>query len=162
MITVSKQLRELIDDARPRLLSITEKRAGEKPIADKWSVKEILGHMTDSAANNHQRIVRMQERADIGNFQYTQNHWVTSQHYDAIPWPEEVEFWYCFNAHLAHIIAHIDPKTLGHTCDMGYDKTATLKFVAEDYVRHQKHHLDQIFGGADPRNRAQWERRTPA
>ncbi|MGA9118900.1 MAG: DinB family protein [Bacteroidota bacterium] len=161
MIEIAQLLKSKIDAARPRLLSIPETHAADKPYADKWSLKEILGHLIDSVANNHQRIVRMQQSVDIGNFTYEQQPWVSVQHYATEPWEDLVEFWYHYNTHLAHIIRHVDPGSLQHSCDMGYAKPATLKFVIEDYVRHVEHHLGQIFGGADPRKRGTWVRRDP-
>jgi hypothetical protein len=117
--------------------------------------------MIDSASNNHQRIVRMQETGNIGTFTYSQQHWVTSQHYQEEPWCDMVECWYRLNAHLAHIIAHVDPGSLEHVCDTGYAKPASLKFVIEDYLRHLEHHLGQILGDEDPRQRAKWVRGVP-
>jgi hypothetical protein len=155
------ELQELLEETKPRLLAIPEAHAFEKPFADKWSLKEILGHLIDSAANNHQRIVRMQERPDIGAFTYSQQHWVTSQQYQQRSWADIVELWYQFNRHLAHVIGHIDPASLAHTCDMGYAAPATLKLVAEDYVRHVRHHVEQILSGADPRQRKKWVARNP-
>jgi hypothetical protein len=156
MLTVAQNLRIAIDAAKPRLLSITEAKASEKPYPDKWSIKEILGHIVDSASNNHQRIVRMQEVADIGTFSYEQMHWVSSQHYQSEPWNDLVNVWFYYNKHLAHIIEHIKAGSLNNTCDIDYAEPATLRFVAEDYVRHLQHHLDQIFSDADPRERTKW------
>jgi len=161
MHSIAQQLTQTIEAARPRLLSIPDAEAGGKPYPDKWSLKETLGHLIDSAANNHQRIVRMQERADIGPFGYEQLHWVNSQHYQQEAWPQVVEFWYRYNTHLAHIIERVDGRCLSNTCDVGYDKPATLAFVIEDYLRHLNHHLNQIFSGADPRTRQSWESRVP-
>jgi hypothetical protein len=161
MIATATRLKQTIDAARPRLLAIPEQQASEKPFHDKWSCKEILGHLLDSAANNRQRIVRMQGQADIGSFVYDQQQWVTAQHYQTEPWQPLVEFWYLYNAHLSHVIAHVDRDTLENLCDMGYSKPATLKFVIEDYVRHVEHHLGQIFGDAGPRERKKWTSREP-
>jgi hypothetical protein len=161
MVNTAKQLREIIDAARPKLVSIPERQASDKPYPEKWSTKEILGHLIDSAANNHQRIVRMQEVADIGTLRYTQLHWVKSQHYQSEEWADIVEFWYRYNAHLAHIIAHINPASLDSVCDMGYSGPAKLKFVVEDYVRHVQHHVDQIFSDVDARERVKSVTRNP-
>ncbi len=162
MISVSTQLKDIVTATKPRLLSITEARASEKPYPDKWSIKQILGHLIDSAANNHQRMVRMQEITNIGNLTYEQIHWVESQHYQSEPWEDVVSLWCSYNTHIAHVIANVDPMTLGSICDMGYDEPATLKFVIEDYVRHVQHHLDQIFSDTDPRRRTQWVTRRPS
>ncbi len=161
MITIARQLKEVVDAAKPSLLAIPEDRASEKPHADKWSFKQILGHLVDSAANNHQRFVRMQESPDIGKFSYTQQHWVNVQAYQSEPWEKLVEFWHLYNLHLAHVIAHVDSGSLDHICDMGYSKPATLRFVMEDYVRHVEHHLKQILSEADPMEREHWVRREP-
>ncbi len=162
MIESAQLLKSKIDAAKPKLLMIPDARAGEKPYPDKWSLKEILGHLTDSAANNHQRIVRMQQSPDIGKFGYEQQRWVAIQQYASEPWPELVDFWYMFNAHLAHVIAHVDQGSLKNTCDMGYSKPATLRFVIEDYIRHVEHHLDQIFSETGPKERKVWVRRDPS
>ncbi len=156
MITVATNLTAVINAAKPRLIAMPEVRVADKPYPDKWSVKEILGHLIDSASNNHQRIVRMQQAADIGTYEYEQMHWVSSQSYRTEPWDGLVALWYSYNLHLAHIIRHIDPKTLNHTCDIDYGAPVTLRFVAEDYVRHMEHHLGQIFSDADPRMRKKW------
>ena len=156
MRSVAAQLSETVRTAKPRLLAISDARASEKPYADKWSLKEILGHLVDSAANNHQRIVRMQETRDIGVFKYTQQHWVDSQKYQSQRWDAIVELWFHYNVHLAHIIGEIDPRALEHVCDMGYANPATLAFVIEDYLRHVKHHLVQLFSDKDPREREKW------
>jgi hypothetical protein len=162
MITVARQLKETIERAKPDLLAIAETRAAEKPYPDKWSLKEILGHLIDSAANNHQRIVRMQEVADIGTFVYSQEQWVRSQNYVDEPWADLVAFWHSYNKHIAHVVAYVDEDTLQNMCDMGYSEPATLRFVIEDYVRHVQHHLDQIFADVSPRERTQWKQRNPS
>jgi hypothetical protein len=141
---------------------MTEARAAEKPFPDKWSLKETLGHLIDSVANNHQRIVRMQESPDIGAFSYSQQHWVSSQHYQDESWQDMVELWYRYNAHLAHVISRVDPVSLDHVCDVGHARPSPLRFIIEDYVRHLEHHLGQIFSDADPRSRAAWVARDPA
>lgn len=161
MIAIAAHLKQAIDEARPRLLAMSEQHVSEKPFHDKWSIKEILGHLLDSATNNRQRIVRMQALADIGSFTYDQLHWVAAQHYHAEPWQPMVEFWYLSNAHLAHVIAHVDRDSLEHLCDMGYATPATLRFVIEDYVRHMEHHLGQIYGDAPPKERKKWVARDP-
>ena len=161
MIDQSNELHELVVVSAPKLRSLPEPVASEKPLADKWSRKEILGHLIDSAANNHQRIVRMQETQDIGAFRYTQQHWASSQKYQSESWEELVRFWESYNFHLSHVIAHVDARSLENVCDMGYAKPATLRFVIEDYLRHLRHHLGQILENQDPRGRSQWVKREP-
>jgi DinB superfamily len=157
MYSTSNHLAEIIASAYTRLMAISEEHASAKPVSEKWSFKEILGHLIDSASNNHQRFVRMQEAPHIGTFRYSQKDWVNSQRYDSEPWKELVELWFRYNRHLVHVIAHINPETLMHVCDVGDPEPATLKLVVEDYVRHVEHHLRQILSGVDPRHREQWK-----
>ena len=161
MESAATELRGLIAGATPRLRSLPEDRASGKPVADKWSLKEILGHLIDSASNNHQRFVRMQLQQDIGVFSYQQGEWNAVQKYQLERWQDLVDLWAFYNTHLVHLMEHVDPASLGHTCDMGYPSPATLKFVMEDYVRHVRHHLDQILGDMDPQKRTRWVRRDP-
>ena len=157
MKDVAQQLREILERTKPRLLALSEQHVADKPYPDKWSLKEILGHLIDSASTNHQRIVRMQQFPDIGKFAYDQEHWVTSQHYQGEQWGDVVSIWYYYNKHIAHVIEHVDRKALTNKCDIDYPEPATLEFVIRDYVRHMQHHLGQIFSEADPRGRKKWE-----
>jgi hypothetical protein len=157
MNVVARRLSDIIETARPRLLRMVEEDVSAKPYADKWSLKEILGHLVDSASNNHQRVVRMQEAADIGQFRYAQEHWVNSQQYRSERWDDLVNLWFLYNKHFAHVIQHIEASSLTHVCHTGGPEPVTLQFVVEDYVRHVRHHLDQIFSDADPRERKKWK-----
>jgi hypothetical protein len=147
------RLFETIHTSREQLAAISEERASAKPYAEKWSCKEILGHLIDSVGNNHQRIVRMQEMPNIGVFRYNQVHWVSSQKYQLEPWSELVELWYRYNAHLVHIIRHMDPSSLDNLCDVGKPAPVTLHYIVTDYIDHLGHHLRQIFSEEDPRHR---------
>ncbi|MBK7939500.1 MAG: DinB family protein [Lewinellaceae bacterium] len=145
MNKIAKNLSAAIESARPRLLLLNETDAAHKPAPEKWSPKEILGHLIDSAANNHQRFVRAQ--AGVTNLQpyrYTQDQWVGLQHYQSADWQTLVSLWYFYNAHLAHVITNIRPEFADSQLDV-WNEPATLRFVAEDYVRHLNHHLTQIF-----------------
>ena len=145
MRKVAQDLVEAIENARPRLLSLDESAAANRPKPDKWSAKEIIGHLIDSASNNHQRFVRAQLGVTaLQPYRYTQDHWVAAQQYQAANWPTLVSLWYFYNAHLAHVIANMKPEFLDVQLD-AWDEPATLRFVAEDYVRHLKYHLGQIF-----------------
>ncbi len=159
MTTVANQLRKMVDDAKPRLLALGEEQVAEKPYADKWSLKEVLGHLIDSAANNHQRFVRMQLQPDIGKFSYEQERWNAVQNYASERWNTLVDLWSSYNTHLAHVIEHVNPDTLDNVCDMDYSTPRKLRFVMEDYLRHVEHHLEQIFNEGDPRERRKWVRR---
>jgi hypothetical protein len=136
-------LASVVERALPNLSAISDDAASMKPAPNKWSKKEILGHLIDSAANNHQRFVRLQLQPEIGLPGYDQDDWVRLNRYQQKPWAEIVTLWSAYNRHLATVIESIDESTLGHVWHSP-SGDITLEFIASDYERHLKHHLTQI------------------
>jgi hypothetical protein len=145
--TAAKLLAE-IDGAEPRLRAFDESQASASRAAGKWSRKQVLGHLIDSAANNHQRFVRGQEVDALVLPGYAQEHWVASQRYDSRPWSEIVGLWVAYNRHLAHVLANIPADKAEVPCSIGTYAQVTLGHIARDYVGHIRHHLRQIFEDA--------------
>ena len=141
---IANELMTVVQAAVPRLTALSEAMVTHRPAPDRWTIKEVLGHLIDSAANNHQRFVRAQFVSELVFPKYEQNEWVQSQNYNAIEWPELIEFWRRYNLHLAHVMRNIDVKALGVPCKIGNYKPMTLQLLAEDYVAHLKHHLARI------------------
>ena len=141
---VAKELMAVVQAVLPRLTALSEAMVTHRPAPDRWTIKEVLGHLIDSAANNHQRFVRAQFVSELVFPKYEQNEWVQSQNYNAIEWPELIEFWRRYNLHLAHIIRNIAPEALGVRCRIGDYEPVSLEFLTEDYVVHLKHHLAKI------------------
>jgi DinB family protein len=131
-------------DAADRLHQIDEAAAAKRPAPGKWSKKETLGHLIDSAANNHQRFVRLQlyPRVDLPG--YDGDEWVRVQAYQDQPWSEIIDLWRRYNTQLASVIRHVDPQALGHVWHTPDGKDLTLEFIMSDYVVHLRHHLDQV------------------
>ena len=127
-----------------RLRQIRETEASLRPAPGKWSKKEILGHLIDSAANNHQRFVRLQLYPRIDLPGYAQDDWVRAQQYQSRPWAEIVDLWQIYNTHLASLIRSVDPKTLKNVWHTPDGKDVDLEFLMRDYIVHLRHHLDQI------------------
>lgn len=138
------ELKSLIVQSSKKLAGISEAESKKKSAPEKWSKKEILGHLIDSAANNHQRFVRAQLSAELRIPGYEQQVWVSTQRYQNESWENLLQLWKSYNLHLLHIISAIPGSALGHLCIIGEDKPATLEFVIKDYARHLKHHLEQI------------------
>lgn len=148
--------RDTIVSATARLREIPEERSRQKSSPADWAPIEIIGHLIDSAANNHQRFVRAQSTEDLNFSGYEQNHWVSSQRYLDEPWSDVVQLWNAYNLHLVHVASVIPhdvltkPRT-NHTLDqiafnaVGKDQPATLEYVIRDYVDHLRHHLKEIF-----------------
>jgi len=139
-----EEFRSILDRASREFESVSESDSSDKPGPDKWSKKEILGHLIDSAANNHQRFVRAQLSAELKMPGYEQNLWVHAQHYQGEPWENLVQLWKSYNLHILHLVSSIPERALGNYCFIGDNEPVTLQFLVQDYVRHLKHHVDQI------------------
>jgi DinB superfamily len=156
MKTESMHLFDIIQKARIELEAIDEESASTKTIDGKWSIKEIIGHLIDSAANNHQRFVRLQNAAEDVDIRYDQEFWVNVQAYQSEKWVDLVDLWYYYNKHLSHVMANLNQAMLDNKCDMGYSEQKPLEFVVKDYIRHLEHHLKQILSGVAPERREKW------
>lgn len=142
--TLADELILMVDEAGARLRALDEATAAAKPAPGIWSVKEIVGHLIDSAANNHHRFVRAQETSDLSFPAYDQDAWVRVQDHQGRPWLELVDFWTRYNDHLAHAMRRIPGEKLEAPCRIGTGESVTLGFLLEDYLVHLRHHLKQI------------------
>ena len=149
--------KETILSASERLKKITDSESAKPRAEDHWSAKQIIGHLIDSAANNHARFVLGQLKDDLVFPGYDQNGWVERNHYQERPWPELTELWRAYNLHLHHVMSHADPARLNTPCTLHtlqeiafktvpQSEAVTLEYLMKDYVDHLKHHLAQIFG----------------
>ncbi len=148
-ITVAEaisRLASVVEEASPRLLGLGEEETLLCPEGMKWSRKEILGHLIDSAGNNHQRFVRAQFQPHMSFPRYVQDEWAAAQGCAQRPWPELVELWRLYNRHLTHVMRRVPQATFGHVCVVSEDEPSTLEDHMIDYVRHLEHHLGQILG----------------
>ena len=148
--------RDTIVSATARLKDISETRSNSKASVTEWTPKETIGHLIDSAANNHQRFVRAQFTDDLVFPGYEQDEWVSAQKYSEESWPQVIQLWSSYNLHLLHVASAIPQNVLirqrtRHTLDqiafnlVDKDEPATLEYLIRDYVDHLRHHLNQIF-----------------
>jgi DinB family protein len=147
-IAIAGRLRAVIDRALPRLRALKEPEVSRKPAPGKWCHKEILGHLIDSASNNHQRFVRAQLAPEFRGPGYEQDAWVSRQDYAAADWGLVVDLWSSYNRHLTHVMSRVLPASLATPCSIKDGAPVTLQFVLEDYIAHLEHHLAQILGPA--------------
>lgn len=144
MLASAQKLQGILNSAPAKLLQFTEAKASERSAPGKWSRKEIIGHLIDSASNNHQRFVRLQLGNNIALPNYEQDNWVSRQDYQAINWIDLVKFWLIYNKHLLHVLNNVDKSKLGNTAAIE-GKTIALQFFIDDYVEHMEHHLKAVF-----------------
>jgi len=144
--TIAGEIKKIIDEVSDQLSKMKSAQVSLKIKPDKWSKKEILGHLIDSAANNHQRFVRAAYGAAMAFPQYEQNEWVSIQRYQEADWKSLVNLWAAYNRHLCHILDGLPAAILSAPCNIGKTEPVTLEFVIKDYLRHLRHHLSQIVG----------------
>ena len=126
------------------LRQITEQAAAIKPARDEWSKKEELGHLIDSAANNHVRFVRASIEPEFRGVGYQQDDWVRLHGYQEMAWTDILDFWRRYNGFLVGLVKRIPEEKLLTPCVVGDSAAVTLEFLIEDYVLHMQHHLDHI------------------
>jgi DinB family protein len=155
MLDYAVELRESVLRAESRLRGISNEASQHRPAPSKWCPREIIGHLIDSASNNHQRFVRAQFKEDLIFPGYEQDAWVSAQQYREAPWSELIELWRQFNLHIARVMEsvpndeRIRPRARHNLDEIAWntvprDQPATLDYFMRDYVAHLKHHLSQI------------------
>ena len=147
MKKLAEEIRETVLDNASVIRAMSLLEFDHKPSPTKWSKKEILGHLVDSAQNNLQRFVRGQYE-NIPKIVYTQDEWVKLQHYKDYEKEELIQLWVSLNLHLCRTLSLMDPANYERQCDTGKPDTElhTLSFLADDYLKHMRHHLEQITG----------------
>jgi hypothetical protein len=141
---LAHSLEQTVNREYTLLRALNEKDAAVKPAPANWSQKEELGHLVDSAANNHLRFVRASIGPEFRGPGYQQDEWVSLHGYNEMPWAELLEFWKSYNLFLAGLVRRIPETALERPCIVGDSRPVTLKFLIEDYVLHMQHHLDHI------------------
>ena len=152
---VESELRDAVHAATPRLLAISAEDSTRPRAPGKWSPREILGHLVDSASHNHQRFVRARFQDDLVFAGYEQEEWVASQRYRDAPWGDLVDLWRLYNLHIARVMEAAPASLRGQTRarhnlheiawkTVPREEPTTLEYLMRDYVGHLKHHLAQI------------------
>ena len=143
-VKIADGIRKTVEDFYDRYKNLDETVASQKSDSEKWSRKEILGHLLDSASNNQQRFVRAQYEQTINFLSYAQQDWVSIQKYNSRSWKELLDFWKSYNLHLAHIIKNMPMDCLEVSGTMGSYGKVTIGYVVVDYLGHMQHHIRQI------------------
>lgn len=155
MTATHEALLHSVTHATERLRAMSDADARRPRAPGTWSPKEIIGHLIDSASNNHRRFIQAQLRDELVFEGYEQADWVAAQHYRDAPWRDLVALWSSFNLHLARVIASVPepiadrPRSPHNLHQVAWetppaDAPATLAFFMRDYVNHLNHHLRQI------------------
>ena len=138
------QLIHILDTVPTQLRSFSEEEFAAIPSAGKWSKKQIIGHLIDSATNNHHRFVRAQFD-DKPTILYDQESWNEYSYYQSMSQEHVISFWEMYNRHIVELTQRIPAALLSRKCIMSDGKGYSIAWLFEDYVRHMEHHLRQIF-----------------
>ncbi len=144
MTNLSRRLEEIIANTEREFGEISDAAAAGRATGGGWSRKQILGHLIDSASNNHQRFVRAMLQDELHWPGYDQSGNVRVQRFQDAPWRDLVGLWAAYNRFLAHVIAGIPDAKRTTPCWIGEYPVMTLEELTADYLRHLEHHLDQI------------------
>lgn len=144
--SLSAFLTETIERELPHLEKLTDQAAEQNDgRRGSWTRKQELGHLIDSAANNHMRIALATINGEFRGPGYAQDRWVAVHGYSNMSWRSLVSLWYQYNSLLANLVARVPDAHMNNPCVIGSNQV-TLQFVIEDYVLHMQHHIDHILG----------------
>jgi len=136
----------LVNQTSLLLPQLEEEEMSFRPAPNTWSKKEILGHLIDSAANNHRRLILAQiQPQPYKLIRYAQNEWVRLNDYQQSTTEDLLQFWTLYNQQIMRVISQIPEPALQYLCTSDDQEPVTLKWLIEDYVAHMEHHLKQIF-----------------
>ena len=142
---LARELQTVLEHECTQLSLVMEAQSlerGRQP--DSWSRREELGHLIDSAVNNHWRFVRASLEGALTGPGYDQEGWVRAHGYHDLPWPDLISLWRQHNAILVHLIGRVPDARLAAMCRIGDGQPVTLRFLIADYILHMQHHLDHI------------------
>ena len=150
MKSVTQELRELVSEYSAKFNAITDSEFSNKPLPHKWSKKEVVGHLIDSAQNNLRRFIVSQYEPQAPNIFYDQDFWVNANGYQRMKKEEVILLWKLVNERICDVLNAMPLNN--YTKEVNTGKTEvelhSLQWLAADYVKHMKHHLNQVIPGS--------------
>ncbi len=145
MKNTTHELSQIVSDYSIKIHNIPDHLFSAKPNLNKWSKKEVLGHLIDSASNNLRRFICGQYEVNP-KIVYQQDFWVRVNNYQNVPKENVIQLWKLLNEQICEVLQKMPLENASLTCDTGKDNVQLLsiQWLAEDYVKHLKHHLNQI------------------
>jgi hypothetical protein len=142
-------IQTLVDEWEPRLSRLPNDILTQRRNSQNRTIKQIVGHMIDSASNNTHRIVHLQYQESplrFPNYAIDGNNdrWIAIQNYLGEDWMEMISLWKYSNLHIVHVIENVDPSKLDNQWHYSEERLISLKDGIIDYLRHLKLHLNEI------------------
>jgi hypothetical protein len=141
MESIAKDLEAVISRYLPGLKSLDESRLAHKTTPSKWSKKELIGHMIDSAQSNIRRFIVAQYE-EMPTITYNQDKWVAMAGYQQWNSSELIDLWYLLNRQICEILKNISPEMAQRQCMT--EELHTVEWLAKDYIKHLEHHMHQV------------------
>jgi len=150
MKNTASELRSIINDFVPRLSALSEDEFRSRPASEKWSKKEVIGHLIDSAHSNYRRFITGQYESQPPKIHYDQEFWVAQARYHEMDKGELITLWKLLNERICVVLENMAPENGTRQCDTGKTEVQlhSIEWLASDYVKHLKHHLNQVFAKA--------------
>lgn len=150
MKEVAEELNQIIDDFVLKINKIPDEEFSAKPLPHKWSKKEVLGHLIDSALNNHRRFVCGQYEPTPPKIRYDQDFWAKANDYQNSKKEDVILLWKLINKKIGDTLSVMPEQNYSRTCNTGEEteQLHSIEWLAIDYVKHLKHHLNQIIAGS--------------
>ena len=146
MQNIITHLQQLVAQVPGELGQFSPDEMTHRPAPGKWSKKEILGHLCDSALHNWQRFTAVQRQSEpLKIIPYHQDDLVRLNGYQHLPTGQIAALWASLNTQIVAALKKLPPEKLSHPIVLPDGKPETLQFLIEDYLVHLEHHLGQIF-----------------
>ena len=146
MKQTARELRQIISEYEIKIKAIPESELSAKPLPHKWSKKEVVGHLIDSAQNNLRRFICGQYEIQPPVIVYQQDFWVETNQYQQMPSSDILQLWKLLNQRICEVLENMPEANYTKECNTG--SLHTLEWLASDYVKHLKHHINQIISGS--------------
>jgi hypothetical protein len=143
---VTKGILSYVANWEQRLIDLPLETIANKRNKQNRTIKQILGHLIDSAANNHQRMVRLQynTKLEFPDYQQDNDLWIALQDYQNADWPTTIQLWKFYNLHMVQVIKSVDKTKLNHSWQSFDGNTVTLKQMIDGYLGHIELHFNEI------------------
>ena len=146
--TIAIELRDVVRTTARQLARMSDAEAERPWKPGKWTRKQLVSHLIDSASNNHQRFTRAALAGPLTFPGYDQEGLTRLQQPNAIRWSTLTMLWESYNEFLAHVIERLPAESAATPCTLAGDTSGTLGFIARDYLEHLKHHVNQMVGSS--------------
>jgi len=145
----SAEIKALVSEWEPRMLSLSEEIISERVNIQNRSIRQITGHMVDSASNNTHRVVHLHYQPlplEFPNYATEGNNdrWIAIQNYQEESWVDLVQLWKYSTLHFSHVMQQVREDKLDNEWMAGPKKNISLRQMILDFLPHLKLHLSEI------------------